>query len=449
MIQRSRAWRLLALLFALTLIAAACGGDDDDDDGTAAGDSTSTTAADDEGGEDSSTSSSTETSIAPNEGDGVLKFGTLLPETGSLAFLGPPEIAGVNLAIQEINDAGGVLGQDVELVEGDSGDTSTDIANQTVDRELAEGVDAIIGAASSGVSLTVIDKIVGAGVIQFSPANTAKELSTYEDDGLYFRTAPSDILQGQVLGEIIVEDGFSNVGLFALDDPYGTGLLEDTTASIEASGGQVVESIVYDPQAQTFDSEVDDMVRANPDAVVVIGFDESARLIATMIEKGVGPADVQVYGVDGNMGNALGEQFTEPGALEGMKGTTPLTQLSDEFKNRLLEVDPELVDFNYAGESYDAVIVTALAAVVANTDVPTDVATEINGVTKDGEKCTSFQECLDLINGGTTDIDYDGVTGPLTFTDAGEPGEASYGVLQFGPENAIDDSLTEFRTAQL
>jgi branched-chain amino acid transport system substrate-binding protein len=449
LIQRSRAWRLLALLFALTLIAAACGGDDDDDDGTAAGDSTSTTAADDEGGEDSSTSSSTETSIAPNEGDGVLKFGTLLPETGSLAFLGPPEIAGVNLAIQEINDAGGVLGQDVELVEGDSGDTSTDIANQTVDRELAEGVDAIIGAASSGVSLTVIDKIVGAGVIQFSPANTAKELSTYEDDGLYFRTAPSDILQGQVLGEIIVEDGFSNVGLFALDDPYGTGLLEDTTASIEASGGQVVESIVYDPQAQTFDSEVDDMVRANPDAVVVIGFDESARLIATMIEKGVGPADVQVYGVDGNMGNALGEQFTEPGALEGMKGTTPLTQLSDEFKNRLLEVDPELVDFNYAGESYDAVIVTALAAVVANTDVPTDVATEINGVTKDGEKCTSFQECLDLINGGTTDIDYDGVTGPLTFTDAGEPGEASYGVLQFGPENAIDDSLTEFRTAQL
>ena len=133
-------------------------------------------------------------------GDGKLVLGTILPQTGSLAFLGPPEFAGFDLAIQEINAAGGVLGQPMEGIKGDSGDATTDTANQTVDRLLSQNVDAIIGAASSGVSLTVIDKITGAGVVQFSPANTSKTLSDYPDKGLYFRTAPSDILQGAVLG---------------------------------------------------------------------------------------------------------------------------------------------------------------------------------------------------------------------------------------------------------
>ena len=242
-------------------------------------------------------------------GDGVLKIGTLLPQTGSLAFLGPPEEAGAQLAVNDINEAGGVLGQPVQISLGDSGDTTTDIANQTADRLLAENVDAIVGAASSGVTLTVIDKITNAGVVQFSPANTSKELSTYDDNGLYFRTAPSDILQGQVLGEVIVEDGYATVGILALDDPYGTGLAEDLTAALEESGAEVVETVVYDPAATTFDSEVGDIVSADPEAIVVIGFEESSRILTTMIEQGVGPGDKAVYGVDGNMGNALGESF--------------------------------------------------------------------------------------------------------------------------------------------
>src|SRR3546814_651743 len=134
------------------------------------------------------------------QGDGVFKVGTLLPETGSLSFLGPPEFAGAELAVSEINEAGGVLGVPAELSQGDSGDTTTDLANTTVDRLLSENVDLIVGAASSSVSLTVIDKITGAGVVMFSPANTSKAFSTYADKGLYFRNAPSDILQGSKIG---------------------------------------------------------------------------------------------------------------------------------------------------------------------------------------------------------------------------------------------------------
>jgi ABC-type branched-subunit amino acid transport system substrate-binding protein len=242
-------------------------------------------------------------------GDGVLTFGSLLPATGSLAFLGPPEFAGVELGVQEVNENGGFGGNDVGYVEGDSGDTSTDTASTTVDRLLSENVDAIVGAASSGVTLTVIDKITAAGVVQWSPANTSKVLSTYADKGLYFRNAPSDILQGQVLGEIVAGDGYTTAGILALDDPYGTNLADDFEKAYEASGGEVVSKIIYDPQAQTFDSEVSELLGTDPETILVIGFDESSRILTTLVEQGAGPTDIPVYGCDGNMGNALGENF--------------------------------------------------------------------------------------------------------------------------------------------
>ena len=243
------------------------------------------------------------------QGDGVLKIGSMLPETGSLAFLGPPEFAGVEYAISLINEAGGVLGNPVEYVQGDSGDTSTDTASTTVDRLLGEGVDAIIGAASSSVSLTVIDKITAAGVIQFSPANTSDKFSTYADNGLYFRTAPADKLQGAVLANLIASDGAATVYIMALDDAYGTGLADSIEANITAAGVTVLGKKIYDPQATTFDAEVAEIKDANPDAIMLITFDEGSRILRTMVEQGIGPKAKMVYGCDGNMGNALGQNF--------------------------------------------------------------------------------------------------------------------------------------------
>jgi ABC-type branched-subunit amino acid transport system substrate-binding protein len=243
------------------------------------------------------------------EGDGVLTLGSLLPQTGSLAFLGPPEFAGVDLAVQEINEAGGVLGADVVHIPGDSGDTTTNQADQTTDRHLAENVDAIIGAASSSVTLTVIDKITAAGVTMFSPANTSTELSEYPDGGLYFRTAPPDIYQGDVLGQFVINEGNQSVAIMNLNDSYGNSLADQATATIEESGGEVVERIVYDPAAASFDSEVGQLAAADADAILVIGFNESSRILRAMVEQGIGPRDLPVYGVDGNIGNALGVDF--------------------------------------------------------------------------------------------------------------------------------------------
>ena len=427
---RRRLVRAAAVFAGLALFMTACG---DDSPSSSA---TTTTA----GGSDTTVGSAT------GAGDGVLTIGTLLPETGSLAFLGPPEIAGVQMAIEEINAAGGVLGEDIVLVESDSGDTSTDIANQSVDRLLEEGVDAIIGAASSGVTLTVIDKITDAGVIQISPANTSTELTDHPDNGFYFRTAPPDVFQGGVLGDLFVEADCARVGIFALDDPYGTGLADEVESAVTDAGGEVPADakIIYDPQATTFDAEVQQMVGANPDCIGVFGFDESARLVATMAEQGIGPADVQVFGSDGNMGFAFGDQLDDASVLAGMRGTTPFGERAfGEFGDRLLAFNPELRDLNYAGESYDAVILLALAAEQAGSDDPAEMQAVINDLTRGGEKCEDFAACLALVQAGT-DVDYDGIGGPLEFTDVGEPSVASFGILEFDEAGQIIIPVEQF-----
>jgi hypothetical protein len=226
------------------------------------------------------------------DGTGPLKIGTLLPLTGSLAFLGPPEVAGVQLAVNEINEAGGVLGAPVEVVSGDSGDTSTNIATQTVASHQQAGVHAIIGAASSDVTKTVIDTVTQAGILMFSPANTSNDFTTYEDNGLYFRTAPPDLMQGQVLADLITKEGNQSVGILAQNGEYGTGLAEVIVENLDNAGlgEDVVKSEYYDPNASDFSDVVQKMKDLNPDAIVVIGFDESGRIIQAMNEQGIGPA---------------------------------------------------------------------------------------------------------------------------------------------------------------
>ena len=416
MVSRARSLRLLAAVSASAIALAGCGGGDDD---TASTDDPSTGASD----------------VA--EGDGTLTIGSLLPQTGNLAFLGPPEFAGVNLAIKEINDAGGVLDKPVEYVQGDSGDTQQDVANPTVDRLLAADVDVIVGAASSGVSFTVVDKITNAGVVQYSPANTSPDFTDYADNGLYFRTAPSDVLQGRILGETIIADGCTEVGILALQDPYGEGLSENVGAAVTGAGGTLTpaEPIFYDPAASNFDAQVNELKAANPGCVNLIGFEESAKVIQSMVAAGIGPQQKPLYLVDGNLGNALGEDLPA-GTLAGTRGSLPGAEATAEFRERLKTVDPALKDFSYAAESYDAVVTSALAAIAAGNDSGEAIASELPGVTRDGEKCTSFEECKTMLDDGQ-DIDYDGVSGPIELSDKGDPTSAVVGIYTYGPDNKL------------
>jgi ABC-type branched-subunit amino acid transport system substrate-binding protein len=459
--QKSRVKRVGALLVGLTLVAAACGSDDDASSSSEAPAATEAASPTTEAMSET-TEATSETTEAMAEGetvqaaptctgesDGTLNIATVLPETGNLAFLGPPEFAGVDLAIADINAAGGALGQDVTVDQGDSGDTSTDIANQTVDRQLAAGADAFIGAASSGVSFTFIDKLVENCKIHFSPANTSPDFTDYAEDDLYFRTAPSDVLQGRVLADLMIEDGITTASFMALQDPYGEGLLKYSTEPFADQGGEIVEQFTYDPQAAEFSAEVDKVVSGDPEALVIIGFEETAKILTSLFEAGFTPeSGKKIYLVDGNVGNALGQQLPA-GSLEGIKGTLPAAEITDDFKDRLLEVDPELIDFSYGPESYDAVIIVALAAQIAGTDDPAAVAAQINGVTRDGEKCTTYADCVALIDAGT-DIDYDGPSGPQSFGPEGEPTEASFAILTYDADNTVGTGVpTTFKFAKI
>ena len=374
-------------------------------------------------------------------GDLTLKIGTALPQTGNLAFLGPPEEAGVALAIKDVNEA--AAGITVEVEWGDSGDTDNKAYETEIPRLLNAGVSAILGAASSGTSLQFIDQVIAADVIQFSPANTSAAFTTYEDNGLYWRTAPSDVLQGEVLGNWIAEDGHQNIAMLVLNDSYGTGLAQFTTEAFEAAGGSVLAAPTYNTGDTNFTSQINEVLAVDPDAIVLITFEEATTIIPELLSQY--PSD-QIYMVDGNLAN-FSEDFAA-GTMTGAKGTLPGldTNAIGDFTVRMndnwvAEGNADLGGvFAYGAESYDAVVLLALAALAAGaTDGPTVAGKlqEVSGGTGGGEKCTSFAECAAIINAGGV-ADYDGVSGPITFNEVGDPTEASIGKYIYLEDNTYE-----------
>ena len=371
--------------------------------------------------------------ITAGDRDLTLKIGTILPQSGGLAFLGPPEEAGVQLAVDEINAAD--LGITVEAIFRDSGDTTTDTATVSVTDLLSQDVTAIVGAASSGVSLTVIDQITGAGVVQFSPANTSAAFTTYDDNDLFWRTAPSDVLQGEVLGNLIADDGAATLGLIVLNDAYGTGLAEFTTTAFEAAGGEVVATELFNEGDASFDAQISAVTAQNPDAIALITFDQAKVITPALVAAGY-PGD-QLYFVDGNLADFSAD--FDPGIIEGAKGTLPGLDVASlgDFTERLLAVDPNLTDYSYAAESYDSVMLIALAAYAANSVEGADIATylrQISGGTADGETVTTFADAAALLAEGSQ-VDFDGYSGPVTFDEVGDPTEATIGIFEYAADN--------------
>jgi ABC-type branched-subunit amino acid transport system substrate-binding protein len=223
-----------------------------------------------------------------------LVIGGLLPETGNLAIAYPPMIAGARLAVEDVNDAGGVFGVDVEWVDGDDG-TSPDVARQTLASHIEAGVHVIIGAAASGVSEAILPEAVAAKRILFSPSNTAARLTAADHDGYYFRTAPSDDLQGAALADMMLRDGVQRIAIVARDDAYGQGLRDNAQASLQRFGvpDSDITLLTYPTPEQEggpvpgLDQLVEDLVAAEPEGVVVIGFSEAAQVIQRMVDEGL------------------------------------------------------------------------------------------------------------------------------------------------------------------
>lgn len=223
-----------------------------------------------------------------------LVLGGLLPKSGDLALAYPQMAAAVALAVREINEAGGVLGEPMVWIEGDDG-TNPAVAKATVAKHVERKVHVIIGAGGSGISREVLPDVVRAGKILFSPSNTDASLTELDDNGLYFRTAPPDNLQGRALADVILRDGPQKIAIVARKDSYGEGLQATVKAELERAGvgGDRLKLLTYDPPADAKASPVDFTATAKEikdfgaEAVLIIGFAESAQVIRALADAGV------------------------------------------------------------------------------------------------------------------------------------------------------------------
>lgn len=427
-------WRSLAVIGVASLVLAACGGDGDPE--------TEETSDSTAGAEPTS-----ENTYPAATGDPALNIGTLLPLSGSLSFLGPPMTTGATLAMEDINAAGGIDGAPISLTPADEGDSTVDIVGQSATALLNSGVNAILGAASTGRSQLVYSAITGAGVLQISPSNTGVEVSSWETGGLYFRTAPSDLLQGEILGQVILDDGHESVGILYLDSPYGQGLADSVDEVVSAGGVEVVYKEAFAEGTETYAAEASAMAAEDPDAIVVISYDQIYSIIPELANHFDDLSNL--YMVDGNtkdfsVGPTEGSPGLPAGIVEGAKGTIPGQSVEgSEFGDRLLQITPNLDSYTYAGEAYDAIVLVTLASIQAGATDGASIAAEMAAVSGGGgEQCSAFHECKSLIEAGE-DVDYEGVSGPIEFAENGDPQSAFIGIYEFGADN-----VPEFQEAR-
>jgi neutral amino acid transport system substrate-binding protein len=427
--------KLMAGTAALSLSLVACGSDDEspsaDDTNSSPTAQESSTAAEPTNDQCKNGTTSADT----------FKVGGILPLTGNLAFLGPPEISGVGLAVSDINAAGGVNGEDACHQIEDSGDsTDMSISTASAGTMVAAKPSVVIGAASSSVSLNFVDTLTDAKITQVSPANTAVDLSGYSP--FYFRTAPPDTVQGNALGTLISSDGYKKIAFLVFNDTYGTGLRNYTQATIEQNGGEVVYGGKGDgdefPAGQTtFSAEVTAALNSNPDAIVVLAFDETKAIVPELANQGWDMS--KTYYTDGNLAD-YSEVF-DKGLLEGAQGTLPGNDPEQGFKDQLsawyeVAQGESLNDYSYGAESYDAVILAALAAVKADSTVSADIQKNyaaVSGATG-GEECNSYADCVALLEDGK-EIRYAGPSGIGPINDQNDPSSAFIGIYTFDENN--------------
>ena len=330
------------------------------------------------------------------------RLGTFLPLTGSLASLGPAAVAGAGEALSEINASGGVNGKKVCTISTDSSDTTNPtIGNQSIQKLLGDNVSAILGAESSSVTENVLSTVTASGTVMFSPANTDDALTGISK--WYFRDAPPNSVEGNALGKQIVANGATKVGILVFNDSYGTNLRDSIQKSIEGAGGSVVYGATgkgqeFPATETTFGSEVSAVLATKPDAIVVDAFDQTNQILPALASAGWNMKNT--YFVDGN----LNDYTTTAGIpdLTGAQGSTQGVNPSAAFKSTLAkwyaknENGAKLNYFGYAAESYDAVMIMALAADEAKSNLSAKLQPDILPITgsNGGTVCKSYSACL-------------------------------------------------------
>ena len=209
-----------------------------------------------------------------------VKIGVLLGFTGPLESITPAMGAGAELAMAEVTASGKLMGgATVTSVRGDSTCVDAAAATSAAERLVtSDKVSAIMGADCSGVTGAILQNVARPnGIAMISPSATSPALSTAEDDGLFFRTAPSDARQGVVMTEVLMDRGIKNAALTYTNNDYGKGLADAFQAAFEAAGGTITISTSHDEDKADYSSEVASLAAAGGDILVVAGYEARRR----------------------------------------------------------------------------------------------------------------------------------------------------------------------------
>ena len=373
-----------------------------------------------------------EPTTAPAHVELTLSIGTLLPLTGGLAQYGPATTAAAALAVDDINAAAD--GITVTLTAKDAGDASTDTAVKSVKELIAAGVSAIVGPVSNGVSKMVIEPITSAGVVQISPGTTSPDFTNYADHGLYWRTSASCVREGSALGDFIAKQNVTTLGIIDQNGYCDASLGDAVKVAFESGGGTVTSRVTLDESDPNIAAKIAPVLAAKPEAYAVVGT-QAVSIVPALAAGGV--TGKQLYFTGLPIGDHSGDFAA--GSLTGAIASRPgpdLAALTD-FTKRLSKKDPTITDFRYAAETYDAVVLLALAALAAQDSAGSQIAgklQEVSGGSGDGTKATDFATAAGIILSGGV-ANYDGISGPITFDENGDPAGATVGFYRYGADN--------------
>ena len=350
----------------------------------------------------------------------TVNVGIILGFTGPIETLTPGMAAGAELAFSEASNSGKLLnGSTINVIRADSTCVDSAAATSAAEGLVSQGVTAIMGADCSGVTGAVLSNVaVPNGIPMISPSATSPALTTAEDNGLFFRTAPSDARGGEVLADITADKGITSVAITYVNTDYGVGLADVYEAAAEARGIEVTAKTAHEADKADYSAEVGVLSSAGGDALVVIGYLDQGGNQIMQASLDSGAYDTFVLS-DGMIGDSLTDTFGSD--IDGSFGSMPgsLGAGSQKFKTyaEANGVNPSV----YVGESYDAAALIVLAMALGGSDDSATVAANIMNVANGpGTKIYAGElaKGLELASAGSA-IDYDGAT-DVNFTDVGE-----------------------------
>jgi branched-chain amino acid transport system substrate-binding protein len=340
-----------------------------------------------------------------------IKLGVLFGFTGPIESLTGPMAAGAEMAMKEVTDSGMLFdGASVVSVRADGGCIDNGMATAGAERLIAEGISGLVGSDCSGVTGAVLQNVaIPNGMVMISPSATSPGLTTMEDNGLFFRTSPSDAREGQVMAEVLVERGIKSIALTYTNNDYGKGLADAIESSFKAVGGEVTIVAAHEDGKADYSAEVGALASAGGDLLVVAGYLDQggAGIIRSALDAGAW----DVFGLPGGMiganlpktiGPDLNGSYGQIAGSEGNGIDTLVSMAGDAFD----ATSP------YTPEAYDAAALFMLAMQAAGSTDPAEYKEKIFEVANaPGEKIYpgDLGKALELIKAGTA-IDYVGAS---------------------------------------